>query len=215
MHDHTYTHPHPCRHSQPRRDFLRILIGGPLAGASILELAWHRAAWARAMAPAADQRLFDIEKVADGVYCALARAQGVVNPNSAIFVNSNDVVVVDAHSKPSATAGLIAQIKREITPNPVRYVVNSHFHWDHIQGSQAYRAAGGKLDFIASEPTSQLMSDLGQARFNASLNEISKQIDDMRSRAGKSGSAGEKAICRKRSPWHHSNRCNPMGTAST
>ncbi len=195
MHDNTHAHSHPCRHLQPRRDFLRILIGGPLAGASILELAWHRAAWARAMAPAADQRLFDIEKVADGVYCALARAQGVVNPNSAIFVNSNDVVVVDAHSKPSATAGLIAQIKKEITPNPVRYVVNSHFHWDHIQGSQAYRAAGGKLDFIASEPTSQLMSDLGQARFNASLNEVSKQIEDMRSRAGKSGSAGEKAFC--------------------
>lgn len=195
MHDHTHPDSHSHHHSQHRRDFLRVLIGGPLAGASILELAWHRAAWARAIAPAADPRLFDIEKVADGVYCALARPQAVVNPNSAIFVNSNDVVVVDAHSKPSATAALIAQIKKEITPNPVRYVVNSHFHWDHIQGSQAYRADGGKIDFIASEPTSQLMSDLGQKRLKASLDEISKQIDDMRSRAGKSGSAGEKAFC--------------------
>ena len=31
-----------------RRDFLRVLMGGALAGASILELAYHRAAWARA-----------------------------------------------------------------------------------------------------------------------------------------------------------------------
>ena len=38
-------------HHQPstRRDFFRILIGGLLAGASILELAWHRAAWARSL----------------------------------------------------------------------------------------------------------------------------------------------------------------------
>ena len=31
-----------------RRDFLRVLMGSALAGASVLELAYHQAAWARA-----------------------------------------------------------------------------------------------------------------------------------------------------------------------
>lgn len=193
--NHAHPQSHSQHHTQSRRDFFRSLIGGALAGASILELAWHRAAWARARVPTAGPQLFDIEKVAEGVYCALARAQAEINSNAAIFVNSSDVLVVDTHSKPSAAASLIAQIKREITPYPVRYVVNTHFHWDHIQGNQAYRAAVDKIDFIASEPTKQLMSDLAQQRLQASLDEIPKQIDALRLRAGKSSSADEKAFC--------------------
>jgi cyclase len=195
MRNHANPKSHPHHHSQSRRDFFRILMGGPLAGASILELAWHRAAWARAMAPTASTQLFDIDKVAEGVYCALARAQAEINSNAAIFVNSSDVLVVDAHSKPSAATSLIAQIKKEITTNPVRYVVNSHFHWDHTQGNHAYRVTGGKIDFIASEPTKQLMSDLAQQRLKASLDEIPKQIHALRARASKSSKAAEKAFC--------------------
>ena len=82
---------------------LRV-VGSALAGASALELGFHRAAWARALAPSASAKLFDIEKVADGVYAAIARAQAAINSNAAIFVNSEDVLVVDAHSKPSAAA---------------------------------------------------------------------------------------------------------------
>src|ERR1700709_1744554 len=133
---HTHKHAH---HS--RRDFFKFLTGSTLAGASLMELAWHRAAWARAEADAGtDATLFAIEKVADGVYFARAHAQAEINANAAIFVNSADVLVVDSHSKPSAAASLIAQIARDVTKKPVRYVVNSHFHWDHTQGNHGYRA---------------------------------------------------------------------------
>jgi len=191
MRNHAQTHAgHPSR-----RDFFHTLMRGALAGASILELAHYRAAWARSLASTASTPLFDIKKVADGVFLAQARAQSQINSNSAIFVNSADVLVVDAHSKPSAAASLIAQIKKEITPKPVRYVVNSHFHWDHIQGNHAYRATGGKIDFIASEPTRQLMVDLAQQRLKESLDAGPNQIDVLRSRAGKSSSSAEKAFC--------------------
>ncbi len=195
MHDHIQTKSHSCHQPRSRRDFFRMMVGGPLTGASILELAWHRAAWARALAQTAGSQLFDFEQVAEGVYCARSRAQAEINCNAAIFVNSDDVLVVDAHSKPSAAAALIAQIRKDITPKPVRYVVNTHFHWDHIQGNQSYRAAGGKIDFIASEPTKRLMSDLAQKRFQATLDEVPKQIDTMRRRAEKAASEAEKVFC--------------------
>ena len=147
-------------------------MGGALTGASILELAYHRAAWARAMAPASDAKLFDLQKVANGIYFAHARPQALLNCNAAIFIRSKDVVVVDAHSKPSAASSLIHQINAEITEKPVRYVVNTHFHWDHTQGDHAYRLTGEKVDFIASSATKKLMSDLAVARMKASVEAI-------------------------------------------
>jgi cyclase len=158
-----------CQRAVSRRDFFQRMALGSTAGASILDLAWRRAAWAQAM-PGAATDLFEIQKVAEGVYFAFARPQAVANCNAAIFVNSADVLVVDSHSKPSAAAGLIAQIKQQITTKPVRYLVDTHFHWDHSQGNAGYRDAFGKdLKIIASEATKKLQAQFSQARLRESL----------------------------------------------
>ena len=209
---HSHSHPHVPEahtHIQPRnhdsgldrtsqdrtsrRDFFRVLMGGALAGASVLELAYHRAAWARAAAPTDDANLFDIQKAAEGVYFAHARPQTIINCNAAIFVRSKDVVVVDAHSKPSAAASIIRQIRREVTDKPVRYVINTHFHWDHTQGDHAYAMTGSKVDFIASSMTKHLMEEFAVARMKASRDAVPAQIEAMRERAEKAASAAEKA----------------------
>ena len=195
VHSHVHNHVQPGPAHTSRRDFLRVLMGGALAGASVMEMAWHRAAWARAAGPTADAKLFDLEKAADGVYFAKARPQAMINCNGAIFVRAKDVVVVDAHSKPSAAASLIAQIRREITDKPVRYVVNTHFHWDHTQGDKAYAQTGSKVDFIASNATSKLMSELSVARMKESVEQIPPQIEKLRKRAESSTSPAEKEFC--------------------
>jgi cyclase len=192
-------HPHPHNHvvdgPTSRRDFLRVLMGGALAGASILELAWHRAAWASAAAPSSEPNLFDIQKVADGIYFARAHPQAMLNCNAAIFVRSKDVVVVDAHAKPSAAASLIGQMKREVTTKPVRYVINTHFHADHTQGDPAYRLTGEKVDFIATAATRQLMASQAVSRMKASVATVPQQIDAFREQAAHATSAPEKAFC--------------------
>ncbi len=134
-------------------------------------------------------------RLREGVFFAQARPQAEINCNAAVFVRSKDVVVVDAHSKPSAAAALIAQLKREVTTKPVRYVINTHFHWDHTQGNHAYRATGDKVDFIATNATKQLLSDLGTARTKASLDAVPKQIETLQKRAEKATSGEEKAFC--------------------
>jgi alkyl sulfatase BDS1-like metallo-beta-lactamase superfamily hydrolase len=147
------THPNA---SHSRRDFLNSLFAGVL-GAGILQVALHRSAWAQALSSAATPGQFEIQKVAGDVYFALAQPWALPNSNAAIFVNSADVLVVDAHSHPAAAAALIAQIKKEVTSKPVRWLVNTHFHWDHTQGNRAYMVTGNKLDIVASDTTKQLM----------------------------------------------------------
>ena len=159
-----------CQHALSRRSFFHRMAMGSLAGGSILDLAWRRAAWAQAMVPSAPTDLFEIQSVTEGVYFAFARPQAVGNCNAAIFINSADVLVVDAHSKPSAAAGLIAQIKQQVTTKPVRYLVDTHFHWDHSQGNAGYRDAFGKdLKIIASDTTKKLQAQFSQTRLRESL----------------------------------------------
>jgi cyclase len=188
---HTHTHVHS------RRDLFHLAFGGILAGASVLEEAFLRAGWARAQAPGASTNLFTIDKVADGVYAALARPQIMTNCNAAIFVNSQDVLVVDAHSKPSAAAALIAQIRKEVTTKPVRYLVNSHFHWDHTQGDRAYKAASAKLDIIASDATKQLMTQLSRNRLKESLEGVPAMIENVQARVAAATAESDRRFWRE------------------
>jgi cyclase len=192
--NHAHNHVAPERLSS-RRDFLHTLVATTLAGASMVELAWHRAAWARAAAPGSDARLFDLHKAAEGVFLAQARPQASPNCNAVIFVRSKDVVVVDAHAKPSAATALIAQLNREVTDKPVRYVINTHFHADHTQGNRAYRASGRTVDFISSTSTKELISDLGPARAKASVDAVPGEIEALHKQAEKAATAEEKAFC--------------------
>jgi glyoxylase-like metal-dependent hydrolase (beta-lactamase superfamily II) len=134
-----------------RRGFLKRTLGACWTGAALMEQAVFRANHARAQAVDGLPTLFDIEKVADGIYAAIARPETLLNCNAAIFENSADLLIVDTHSKPSAVTALVSQIRREITKKPVRYVVNSHFHWDHTQGTAAYRKIAPHADVVASE----------------------------------------------------------------
>ncbi|HEY1242736.1 MAG TPA: MBL fold metallo-hydrolase [Bryobacteraceae bacterium] len=179
-------------HGHSRRDFFSRSFGGILAGATVLEMAFFRANWARAQARTAGSELFTIEKVADGVYAALAKPQIMTNCNAVIFVLSRDVLVVDAHSKPSAAAALLAQIKKEVTEKPVRYLVNSHFHWDHSQGDAAYKAANSKIEIIASDTTKQLMSQIGRDRLKESLDSVPGMMETLKSRLAKARTPQER-----------------------
>jgi glyoxylase-like metal-dependent hydrolase (beta-lactamase superfamily II) len=100
--------------------------------------------------------LFELKKVVDGVYAGIAAMQYKVNCNAAVLVNEDGVVVVDAHSKPSAARSLLKEIGG-ITNKPIRKLINTHFHWDHWQGNEAYAAAFPDTEIVASQVTRENM----------------------------------------------------------
>ena len=97
---------------------------------------------------------FEVQKVADGVYAVIRReALGLwFEANNVLIVNDEDVVVVDANISPAATREVIGAL-RKITAKPVRYVVNTHWHEDHVIGNQAWREAYPAVEFVGHAST--------------------------------------------------------------
>ncbi len=126
---------------------------------------------------AAAQELFEIKPVVEGVYAAIAKPQYKENCNAAIVLLEKGVLVVDTHSKPSAARGLIQQIKN-LTPLPVKYVVNTHFHFDHYQGNQAYPSSWpAGIEIISSEATRESIKHRGVPRIQREILEMPKEIE--------------------------------------
>ena len=77
------------------------------------------------------------EEVAPGVFFATATGTVRVGSNAMVVVNQEDVLLVDSHITPDAARELIRSVTA-ITDKPVRYVVNTHFHFDHANGNQIF-----------------------------------------------------------------------------
>ncbi|HEV8676218.1 MAG TPA: MBL fold metallo-hydrolase [Methylomirabilota bacterium] len=102
------------------------------------------------------ERLFELRKVGDGVHLAVAAPAYKVNSNTAIIETDDGLMVVDTHSKPSAARAVVAMLK-DVTTKPVRYVVNTHFHWDHWQGNEVYPATYPDVEVITNDITREAM----------------------------------------------------------
>jgi glyoxylase-like metal-dependent hydrolase (beta-lactamase superfamily II) len=141
--------------------------------------------------------LFDFQPVADGVYAAVAAPQYKVNSNAAVILTNDGVVVVDSHSKPSAAQALYRDI-RGVTKNPVRKVINTHFHWDHWQGNQVYAAEFPNVEIIASERTKENLTrpDAGVGgvpHIARQLAALPKEIEKLKDEILKANSPEQKA----------------------
>jgi cyclase len=142
----------------------------------------------------AAEDLFDIKPIAEGVYAAIAKPAYKVNCNAAIIILGESVLVVDTHSKPSAARALIEQIKK-LTPKPVRFVVNTHFHWDHYQGNEAYPSSWpAGVEIISSEATRQNIQHFGIPRVKNEIATMPQEIANLKKDLDKASGAEQRKI---------------------
>jgi glyoxylase-like metal-dependent hydrolase (beta-lactamase superfamily II) len=125
--------------------------------------------------PGGGDARFDIRKVADGVWAAVASPAYKVNCNTAIIENADGVMIVDTHSKPSAARVIIERL-REMTSKPVRYVVNTHFHWDHWHGNEAYPAVYPDAEIVTNDITREAMVVKGLKRIQDHVRQVPGEI---------------------------------------
>jgi glyoxylase-like metal-dependent hydrolase (beta-lactamase superfamily II) len=107
-------------------------------------------------APVTTGKAYKFEKVAEGVYYATATGAMVTGSNNVLIIGDRDVLVVDTGTSPAAARAFVEDAKL-LTNKPIRYVVNSHFHYDHTDGNQVY---AGKADIIAHDYVKQAIQTL-------------------------------------------------------
>ena len=130
------------------------------------------------------------EEVAPGVYFVTYTVPNFFNSNSMVIVNDADVVVVDSHITPATGRELIADIGR-ITDKPISVVVNTHFHYDHAHGNQAFESA----KIIGHEFTRMKMAGtpLAEPTFAGHVGRISAGIEGLQRQIAEAASGEEGA----------------------
>jgi glyoxylase-like metal-dependent hydrolase (beta-lactamase superfamily II) len=96
--------------------------------------------------------------------------------NAGFVVTPAGVLVVDALGSPPLAQRLLALV-REKTPQPVRFVIVTHCHADHIYGLQAMKDAGARIIAHAG-CRDYLNSDTARLRLQASREDLFPWIDE-------------------------------------
>jgi glyoxylase-like metal-dependent hydrolase (beta-lactamase superfamily II) len=99
-------------------------------------------------------RQYRLDEIADGVVAAIATPDGGGRGNAAIVRLNGQTLVFDTGMTPQAGEELCEVAE---TLGPVRWVVNSHWHADHIRGNQAF----GDAEIVATTRTKELIMTRG------------------------------------------------------
>src|SRR5438128_12654011 len=150
--------------------------------------------------PVTTGKAYKFEKIAEGVYYATATGSMVTGSNNVVVIGDRDVLVVDTGTSPAAARAFIEDVKL-LTPKPIRYVVNTHFHYDHTDGNQVY---AGKADIIAHDYVKYAIQNLDVLHtepFKTSqLTNVPSRIDMLKAQIADEKDGASKATLQQQLP---------------
>jgi cyclase len=131
------------------------------------------------------------EKIADGIYYATASGTMQVGANSPVFVTDTEALVIDSGTSPAAGRALVQDVKA-LTDKPVKYVIDSHFHYDHLFGNQVF---GPDVQIIGHDHTRTRLeaNTLEQYTFLTSVRPVPERVAALRQRIAQETDPQQKA----------------------
>jgi glyoxylase-like metal-dependent hydrolase (beta-lactamase superfamily II) len=115
-----------------------------------------------------------LHRIADDVYWL----QGVAGTNNnVLFVAFGDHVLVAEAPEQRPFANLsdqvIAKIKETVPGKPIKYLVPTHYHWDHAAGARSYIAEGATI--VTTPGNRRFFESLARARFGFALDALARR----------------------------------------
>lgn len=96
--------------------------------------------------------------------------------NAGFVVTTDGVVVFDALATPALAEALLAQIRAK-TDRPIRRVIVSHYHADHVYGLQVFKSAGAEI-WARAEGQEYLKSDLARERLAQRRRDLAPWVNE-------------------------------------
>jgi cyclase len=87
---------------------------------------------------------FQLQKIGNGIWAAIVNDEGLAGGNAGFVIGNDGVLVIDTFQDPRPAKALLVEI-RKLTPLPIRFVVNTHYHLDHVNGNDVFAAAGATI----------------------------------------------------------------------
>ena len=89
---------------------------------------------------------FTLKQVGSNVWAAIDNpaAKGVASANGGFVIGDGGVAVIDSFTSAAAARELLAEIRRR-TALPIKFVVNTHYHADHVAGNGVFADAGASI----------------------------------------------------------------------
>jgi glyoxylase-like metal-dependent hydrolase (beta-lactamase superfamily II) len=114
-----------------------------------------------------------------------------VGANSPIIVTDDEALVIDSQITPAAARALVADLKA-VTSRPVRYVVDSHYHYDHSFGNQIFAP---DVQVIGHDNTRRRMltNVMEQYTYLNSVRPVPARVESLRQRIAQEADPQQKA----------------------
>jgi glyoxylase-like metal-dependent hydrolase (beta-lactamase superfamily II) len=148
--------------------------------ALLLLTLWGSAALAIGYAPV--KIVLEAKKVSEHIYYVQGKAGAATaenegfNSNAGFVVTPDGVIVVDSLGTPSLGAELIKVI-RKTTDKPIKRVLVTHYHADHIYGLQAFQEAGAEI-WAHQEARAYLDGEESKSRLQQRKEALSPWVND-------------------------------------
>lgn len=125
--------------------------------------------------------VFRMEALAPGVWAAVVKSapDAYAFANSLVVVGAEGVLVVDTQQSPAAADALARKIEVR-TGLPVRWVVNTHWHGDHVYGNQVYRTRWPDVRFIGHATLRPDLHGVGHLRLDEARARLPERIAELR-----------------------------------
>ncbi|WP_203335025.1 MBL fold metallo-hydrolase [Planococcus beigongshangi] len=119
---------------------------------------------------------FTLKKMANGVFAAVAKPGNGAWSNAGFVDLGTELLVFDSFNTPSAAQELKKQAER-LTGKKVKYLINSHYHGDHIFGNQVFK----EQMIISTEVTKEWIKEKNAiGEVEAELKETKQYLDSLK-----------------------------------
>lgn len=119
-----------------------------------------------------ESKHFAIQKLDDGVFAAIHKTGGYAICNSGIIDLGDETLVFDSFISPEAAKEL-KKAAELLTGHKVKYLINSHFHNDHIRGNQVFTDA----KIFSTERTKELIEETEPEELKWEASVIDQRIE--------------------------------------